>query len=538
MSSTLMALKAASNAKDCSEKRDSDLHKASLVLAREYLREHGYRETAEALRKEVGPSLEKLDLADNVDLGSVVREFEAYYSLKLGKAPKLLRRRANDENDLPPPPRHGRKGRPSGSTAAGGSSSAPSSSRNADRPREAGESVALGVIKSRLGIPGGGAQNAAPTKPLWLDEKKGERKDGGDAEKGGGPLDVAGSKLAVRSRSDRNPERSAAQEERLLRPPPAFAGNEELQALAANISREIWRPTDRGETDDWGDVVGLANPKSLLREAVVMPARYPQLFKGITASWGGVLLFGPPGTGKTMLARAVAQQCKTTFFNISASSIVSKYRGDSEKLVRVLFDLARHHSPSTIFIDEIDSIMSQRGAGQGGAEHEGSRRMKTEVLIQMDGLGKSDALVFVLAASNLPWELDMALLRRLEKRVLVPLPDAEGRRAMLDKFLKGRVEAGADLGDYVAGTEGYSGSDLRLLCKEAAMRPVRRLVAQLEKMESSNGGAAIPDDDVEDLLNEHKIAADDIAAALKCTNPSAKLYAEKYAHWHANFGSS
>lgn len=159
------------------------------------------------------------------------------------------------------------------------------------------------------------------------------------------------------------------------------------------------------------------------------------------------MLYGPPGTGKTLLAKAVATESKMTFFNITASSIVSKFRGESEKMIKVLFDLARYHSPSTVFIDEIDSIMGQRGScsssGGEGSEHEGSRRMKTELLIEMDGLGKErcDVLrtlflcfmrpkflsssytsctfsqhVLLLAASNMPWDLDPALLRRLEVR--------------------------------------------------------------------------------------------------------------------------
>ncbi|KAK6268485.1 hypothetical protein QUC31_012645 [Theobroma cacao] len=300
----------------------------------------------------------------------------------------------------------------------------------------------------------------------------------------------------------------------------------EMRALGESLSRDIVR----GSPDvKWESIKGLENAKRLLKEAVVMPIKYPKYFTGLLSPWKGILLFGPPGTGKTMLAKAVATECKTTFFNISASSVVSKWRGDSEKLIKVLFDLARHHAPSTIFLDEIDAIISQRG-GEGRSEHEASRRLKTELLIQMDGLTRSDELVFVLAATNLPWELDAAMLRRLEKRILVPLPEPEARRAMFEELLP--EQHGEETLPYdilVEKSEGYSGSDIRLLCKEAAMQPLRRLMTVLEDRHE-----LVPDDE---LPKVGPITPDDIETALKNTRPSAHLHAHRYEKFNTDYGS-
>ncbi|KAG8482300.1 hypothetical protein CXB51_027286 [Gossypium anomalum] len=328
---------------------------------------------------------------------------------------------------------------------------------------------------------------------------------------------------------------------------PAFE-TAEMRALGESLSRDIVR----GNPDvKWESIKGLESAKRLLKEAVVMPIKYPKYFTGLLSPWKGILLFGPPGTGKTMLAKAVATECKTTFFNISASSVVSKWRGDSEKLIKVLFDLARHHAPSTIFLDEIDAIISQRG-GEGRSEHEASRRLKTELLIQMDGLTRSDELVFVLAATNLPWELDAAMLRRLEKRVsfdtsshaidkavafnhikkpiLVPLPEPEARRAMFEELLpEQHAEKALPYDTLVERSEGYSGSDIRLVCKEAAMQPLRRLMTVLESSLEQ-----LPDNE---LPKVGPITPDDIEIALKNTRPSAHLHAHRYEKFNTDYGS-
>ena len=196
--------------------------------------------------------------------------------------------------------------------------------------------------------------------------------------------------------------------------------------------------------------------------------------------------------------------------------------------MRVLFELARHHAPSTIFVDEIDALMSQRG---DSGEHEGSRRMKTELLVQMDGLLASTEQVFLLAATNLPWELDMALLRRLEKRVLVPYPTTPARLQMLRKHLPDeKRHAHADLNQLADATEGYSGSDLVLVAKEAAMRPLRRLLATLDLDSQQRDPRSRPPP-------LGPVDAEDLAAALSATKPTVAAHAEKYAEWARDFGS-
>ncbi|KAJ0964114.1 hypothetical protein J5N97_029236 [Dioscorea zingiberensis] len=234
---------------------------------------------------------------------------------------------------------------------------------------------------------------------------------------------------------------------------------------------------DRSPAVKWDDVAGLEKAKQTLLEMVILPTKRRDLFTGLRKPARGLLLFGPPGNGKTMLAKAVASESDATFFNLSASSLTSKWVGEAEKLVRTLFMVAISRQPSVIFIDEIDSIMSTRLAN----ENDASRRLKSEFLVQFDGVTSNpNDLVIVIGATNKPQEIDDAVLRRLVKRIYIPLPDHNVRRLLLKNQLKGQAFSlpGGDLERLVKETEGYSGSDLQALCEEAAMMPIRELGPQ------------------------------------------------------------
>ncbi|XP_077494536.1 spastin-like isoform X4 [Amblyomma americanum] len=289
--------------------------------------------------------------------------------------------------------------------------------------------------------------------------------------------------------------------------------------LAHMILDEI---VDGGPTVLFSDIAGQEVAKQALSEMVILPTDRPELFTGLRAPPKGLLLFGPPGNGKTMLAKAVAHESNSTFLNISAASLTSKYVGEGEKLVRALFAVARELQPSIIFIDEVDSLLSERKDN----EHEATRRLKTEFLVEFDGLHTgSEERVLVMGATNRPQELDDAALRRFTKRVYVTLPDENTRLVLLEKLLKKQNSPlSLDKLKYLARiTSGYSGSDLTALAKDAALGPIRELNPEQVRCV--------------DPKKMRNITLEDFMTSLKKVRRSVPLQSlEFYDRWNQEFG--
>ncbi|KAF9371969.1 hypothetical protein BGX21_004945, partial [Mortierella sp. AD011] len=225
----------------------------------------------------------------------------------------------------------------------------------------------------------------------------------------------------------------------------------------------------------WDDISGLEHAKKSLMETITWPMLRPDIFTGLRRPPKGLLLFGPPGTGKTMIGKCIASQSKATFFSISSSSLTSKWVGDGEKMVRALFAVARCHQPAVIFMDEIDSLLSQRSDG----EVEASRRIKTEFLVQFDGVGVGgeEDRILIIGATNRPQEIDEAARRRFQKRLYIPLPEIQGRHGLMMKLLEKQSHdlTNEQILDICERTAGYSGSDMTGLCREAALGPIRAI---------------------------------------------------------------
>ncbi|XP_020563467.1 katanin p60 ATPase-containing subunit A-like 2 isoform X3 [Oryzias latipes] len=471
MELSYQSIKIAHQTREADELKTKMRKKNLLVLIHHHLLGQGFAAAAMALDQETNGGLRRFEVCDNIDLEMVLMEFESYHYVKFQKYPKLIKR----------------------------------SSETGDRNvKSGGKRISCSALKSlpRI-ISSSNLQSAKRT----TSNENGTSVDPDSLELG---MSISPLKSGPAGRGDINRKltdgktvthdasRGAETEqmERLLKPLSGFSGlSGEMKELAAIISGDIYlhNPNVR-----WEDIIGLEDAKRLVKEAVVYPIKYPQLFTGILSPWKGLLLYGPPGTGKTLLAKAVATECRTTFFNISASSIVSKWRGDSEKLVRVLFELARYHAPSTIFLDELESVMGQRGTSLGG-EHEGSRRMKTELLVQMDGLSRSEDLVFVLAASNLPCSTGgMELRTSLDYKMLAEQ------------------------------MEGYSGSDIRLVCKEAAMTLVRTVFDSLESHQECSDITAI---------QLGALTTADFVEVIAHTKPSARSLMDRYTAFEREYES-
>ncbi|TMS07958.1 Katanin p60 ATPase-containing subunit A-like 2 [Larimichthys crocea] len=476
MELSYQSMKIAHQAREADELRTEMRKKSLLILIYQHLLGQGYVAAAMALDQETNGGVRKFEVCDNIDLEMVLMEYESYHYVKFQKYPKLMKKTCRTRSPcsavkpLPKstqPKAHSLETEPK-KTAA----SSHTNENGSSLPPESSE-FGLNVSSIKNGPTGEAAMNRKMT------DGKGSIHD---AVRGAG------------SDSDHM--------ERLLKPLSGFSGmSGEMRELAAIISRDIYLHSPNVR---WEDIIGLEDAKRLVKEAVVYPIKYPQLFTGILSPWKACCSMAPQVQVRRCWPRPWLQSVRRP----SSTSQPPASSASGEETLR----------------------------NWSGGEHEGSRRMKTELLVQMDGLARSEDLVFVLAASNLPWELDHAMLRRLEKRILVSLPSSPARQAMVSHWLPpltstGGVELRTEL-DYetlAKGMEGYSGSDIRLVCKEAAMRPVRKIFDALESHQ--DGDTDMP------AIQLETVTTADFLEVTAHTKPSARNLMKRYAAWEREYES-
>lgn len=281
-----------------------------------------------------------------------------------------------------------------------------------------------------------------------------------------------------------------------------------LNSYEQTIAMEVVAPEEIPVTFD--DIGGLDSIIEELKESVIYPLTMPHLYShssSLLSAPSGVLLYGPPGCGKTMLAKALAHESGACFINLHISTLTEKWYGDSNKLVNAVFSLARKLQPSIVFIDEIDAVLGQRRSG----EHEASGMVKAEFMTHWDGLASSAAAgsntpqrICILGATNRIQDIDEAILRRMPKKFPVALPNAAQRKNIFSLILRGtKIDSkNFDIDYLVRVSAGMSGSDIKEACRDAAMGPVREYIRRKKADGSLRSSRGVRDEDVRGLRTE------------------------------------
>lgn len=548
---SLARIKAAANAREAHINKMQDRKRDAVVLVLDFLRAEGYVTALANLEGETGISLSKYQVCDNVDLLHVVQEYQEYFNYKYDKEARIVKKASGEQSGpQKAPPRQKQVAPPAIPKQL---PSVPSDDQKVSKQ------------------PDPRTNQGSMPRQLQVKEDTEQSKSTEQAF-----LNISGAKIPYKKKPA-TPKAQSVVQTPSSNEAPAQACSIKKSASSSNIPDDQYslpfQPVKKaapvtqpdtyrsnlianGSLNDGGlaslfnlikmeiltespnvrfsDIIGLSAAKKILRESVILPRRYPHLFEGGNGqgslAWKGLLVYGSPGSGKTCLAKALATESRSVFFCVSSATLTSKYHGESEKLVRCLFIMARQYESAVIFFDEVDSILSSRTAD---GEHEASRRMKSEMLQQIDGLSSyidSSSRIFVLCATNFPWEIDQAMLRRLEKRIFIELPGFISRIVMIRKFLGDKLRY--EDADSVCGTEDFccydeyvkkvseishnkedvlseqfftetlnrlqqiglkylvtisvltscfSGADLHILCTEACMTKIREVLDVLEK---------------------------------------------------------